>query len=66
MRSMDMFILIGGIGDAWVSARTLGLMLWGGLAVLTLALVILTPARVPCVGCGRTTHKACRSPAAVD
>lgn len=45
MHSMDALILIGGLGDAWLSSRTLGLMLWGGLALLTLALVILTRTR---------------------
>ncbi|HJN11260.1 MAG TPA: hypothetical protein QF564_21415 [Pirellulaceae bacterium] len=42
---MDAIILVGSLGDAWLSARTLGLMLWGGLAVLTLALLIVTRTR---------------------
>jgi len=42
---MDAIILFGRIGDGWLSARTLGLSLWGGLAILTLALLILTRTR---------------------
>lgn len=45
MRSMGAIILVGSFGEAWLSARTLGLMLWGGLAVLTLALIVLTRTR---------------------
>jgi len=42
---MDALIHIGSFTDTWLTSRTLGLMLWGGLAVLTLALLILTRTR---------------------
>ena len=42
---MDAIILVGSLEDTWLSARTLGLILWGGLAVLTLSLLVLTRTR---------------------
>ena len=42
---MDAIFQVGSFGDTWFSARMLGLILWCGLAMLTVALLVLTRTR---------------------